>query len=268
MIIGSSPLAQIRRRGAREESAIALELAAAITRAGNLIRREQASGVAEGSQNVDQVYRDVLTQLAKERIEPDKNQTFEAVSDALISLSQRTKTFAEFGLTPITRVEPLIELLASMDRSRQELARHILGLYIESQNTRLNSLQDTQELISKFVSNIQRYFGPEKRITFSLRDGLRIRDPGSTYLQPEQLSSGERHLLLLLCNALIARRSTSLFLIDEPELSLNASWQRHLVRSLLEITSGANVQFIMATHSIQIISQYEQYLARLRRGSK
>jgi energy-coupling factor transporter ATP-binding protein EcfA2 len=259
-------LAMLQHSRGREESILALELSDAITRASNQIRREQFSGVTAGSQNVDQVYRDVLTQLAKKSIDPEKNQTLAVVSKALTDLARRTKTFTEFGLAPAARVDPLIDLLKSMDdASRQELAIHILTPYIESQNKRLDSLQETQELISRFVSNIQRYFSPDKRVTFTISDGLQIREARAEYLNPEQLSSGERQLLLLLCSALLARRSTSLFLIDEPELSLNASWQRHLVRSLLEITSGANVQFIMATHSIQIISQYEQYLARLGR---
>ena len=52
-------------------------------------------------------------------------------------------------------------------------------------------------------------------------------------------------------------------MIDEPEISLNVKWQRELIQSLLEITEGANVQFIFASHSIELISQHLNRVVKL-----
>ena len=48
----------------------------------------------------------------------------------------------------------------------------------------------------------------------------------------------------------------TIFLIDEPELSLHVDWQRILFRKLME--QGSSNQFIVATHSPFIYSQYPQ----------
>ena len=49
--------------------------------------------------------------------------------------------------------------------------------------------------------------------------------------------------------------NTTIF-IDEPELSLHVDWQRILFRMLM--SQGSTNQFIIATHSPFIYSQYPQ----------
>jgi ABC-type glutathione transport system ATPase component len=95
------------------------------------------------------------------------------------------------------------------------------------------------------------------------RGGLQIQLESGETLGPEQLSSGECHIILLLTNALLARDGSKLFLIDEPELSLNVKWQRQVIRSLLACTEGSGVQFVIATHSIELLSGYRDNVERL-----
>jgi predicted ATP-binding protein involved in virulence len=45
----------------------------------------------------------------------------------------------------------------------------------------------------------------------------------------------------------------SLILIDEPELSLHILWQQEFLRDLEEIIKIAGLDFLIATHSPQII---------------
>ena len=52
-------------------------------------------------------------------------------------------------------------------------------------------------------------------------------------------------------------------MIDEPEISLNIKWQRIIINSLLDITNEANIQFIFASHSLEIISQHRNRVAKL-----
>jgi predicted ATP-dependent endonuclease of OLD family len=75
-------------------------------------------------------------------------------------------------------------------------------------------------------------------------------------------------LFLLLCNTLLARKHASLFLIDEPELSLNIKWQRKLVQAILDNTEGTSVQFLMATHSMELISQHNDNVVTLKNTSR
>jgi predicted ATP-dependent endonuclease of OLD family len=69
---------------------------------------------------------------------------------------------------------------------------------------------------------------------------------------------------MLFCNTLPARETTCIFMIDEPEISLNVKWQRKLIQSLIELTKDKQVQFIFATHSIELLSQYRENVARLK----
>jgi predicted ATPase len=70
-------------------------------------------------------------------------------------------------------------------------------------------------------------------------------------LTPQMLSSGEKQLLILLSEVLLQRQTPSVFIADEPELSLHVTWQEKLVRSLRQLNSHA--QIIAATHSPDIV---------------
>lgn len=52
-------------------------------------------------------------------------------------------------------------------------------------------------------------------------------------------------------------------MIDEPEISLNIKWQRQLIQSLLDITDGATIQFIFASHSIELLSQHKDRVIKV-----
>ena len=66
------------------------------------------------------------------------------------------------------------------------------------------------------------------------------------------LSSGEKQLVLMLIE--IARRVVpgSVILIDEPEISLHPTWQRGLFAALDKIIEQYDAQVILATHSLEI----------------
>jgi energy-coupling factor transporter ATP-binding protein EcfA2 len=70
-------------------------------------------------------------------------------------------------------------------------------------------------------------------------------------LTPQMLSSGEKQLLILLSEVLLQRQSPSIFIADEPELSLHVTWQEKLVSSLRKLNQHA--QIIVATHSPDIV---------------
>lgn len=69
-----------------------------------------------------------------------------------------------------------------------------------------------------------------------------------------QLSSGEKQLIILLTEALLQKQAPTIFLADEPELSLHISWQRKILPSLNEL--NPNAQIIVATHSPEIVGKW------------
>ena len=97
-----------------------------------------------------------------------------------------------------------------------------------------------------------------KQLHLSRAKGLEIRDTDGAYLSLDKLSSGEQHQLILLFDMLFHTSPGSLVLIDEPELSLHMTWQELFLPELMEIAALNNLDFVVATHSPDIIGRYVQ----------
>jgi len=78
---------------------------------------------------------------------------------------------------------------------------------------------------------------------------------------PSELSSGEKQIYILFCEAALQRRNPVLYLLDEPELSLHISWQERLVESLRML--NPNAQIIAATHSPDVIADFTDLVHNL-----
>jgi predicted ATP-binding protein involved in virulence len=91
--------------------------------------------------------------------------------------------------------------------------------------------------------------------TFSIdkKTGFRIFTHGKEVLSPTALSSGEQHELVLMYQLLFKIKKGSLILIDEPELSLHVSWQQTFLKDLSRLARLTEIEFLLATHSPQII---------------
>lgn len=79
----------------------------------------------------------------------------------------------------------------------------------------------------------------------------------SNQLETNNLSSGEIQLIVIIIHLVFCEyeKDQSIFVIDEPELSLHLSWQEKFVNAIREASPGT--QFILATHSPAIISSLE-----------
>jgi predicted ATP-binding protein involved in virulence len=68
----------------------------------------------------------------------------------------------------------------------------------------------------------------------------------------EQLSDGEKQLYARVIALMLLEPRNSIILIDEPEIALHPAWQQKIMQIYAQI--GKNNQFIVATHSPQILS--------------
>lgn len=73
-------------------------------------------------------------------------------------------------------------------------------------------------------------------------------------LSLNQLSSGEKQLIIILGEALLQENKPCTYFADEPELSLHVIWQESLVKNLKMM--NPNAQIVFATHSPDIVSIY------------
>lgn len=84
-------------------------------------------------------------------------------------------------------------------------------------------------------------------------------------LLPEELSSGERHLLLQVYELLFVAPQESLVLLDEPELSMHMYWQINYASLIAKIAEVRELQVVVATHSTRIFNQIWEHSADLYR---
>ena len=133
-----------------------------------------------------------------------------------------------------------------------ESNRNVLSVYIEDVRKKLSVLDELTNKIDLLVKIINSRF-LYKQLSISKKDGFMFRTSEGKDISPIKLSSGEQQELVLLYELLFKVTPNSLILIDEPELSLHILWQQEFLRDLEEIIKIAGLDFLIATHSPQII---------------
>lgn len=109
--------------------------------------------------------------------------------------------------------------------------------------------------LDTFYSIINNYGFAKKELELSPYFGIRFRadDEMSSLLLYDQLSSGEKHILLMNYDILIEVPDDSLVLIDEPELSFHLEWQGLFLSNLERLINvRKGLQFIICTHSPEL----------------
>lgn len=221
------------------------------------------SGSKQGEADANSIYAEIVRRLASVSSGPPKVErtNIRKLIATLQEQAIRSEEFAKFGLPFALNIT---ELIKSLSTARKDLATifKIVGPFVDTIRAKLDALQELQDSISGFVATLNSFF-KDKTAGFDLRTGVTIRANDGIDLPPADLSSGEKQLLLLFCNTLITEDEETIYLIDEPEISLNIKWQRHLIRSLLDSTKRRKVQFIFATHSFELFAPHEQFVVQL-----
>ncbi|MFE0346197.1 AAA family ATPase [Streptomyces griseoluteus] len=269
--IGTLHAARKRRPEPQEEgpndtkSALGKELDSAMKRFHAQMQQWAYAGSQTGSRDTNKIYLDILRRVANRDVqEDDEAPNTGELLERLNKVATRTQLYSEFDLMPALRSQPFVNILKHISPQRAAVAEEVIFPYLEAQEARLDALEETERMIRTFVEQANGFL-KTKRLFFDMSVGIRVASLGSdgARLSPFQLSSGERQILLLLTNTTLARQNTRLFLIDEPELSLNVKWQRKLMSALLACTEGSGMQFVVATHSIEVITENRESLARL-----
>jgi len=134
-----------------------------------------------------------------------------------------------------------------------------LGYKIQSQSFQLykedkikeseqkeRSIQDFFDIIDSF------FLKTNKRIQFTENKNIFFQN-GINQLKTNQLSSGEKQLLIILFQVFLQEQKPYILLLDEPEISLHLKWQFKLIETIRTI--NPNCQLIIATHSPGIFAE-------------
>ena len=107
----------------------------------------------------------------------------------------------------------------------------------------MNSLLDGKEIKISMDENLHNIF--------------KIITKANDEIQVHHLSSGEKNLLLIFFHFLFEMKDNTLFMIDEPELSLHIDWQYSLINNFQKYSN--NNQIIVVTHSPDIMQNHREY---------
>lgn len=149
----------------------------------------------------------------------------------------------------------------------EETERKVLSLYLHDVNKKLSVFDELQNKIQVFLEIIAGKLRT-KRFSVNRTEGFYIESlhrPGERLL-PTQLSSGEQHQIVLFYELIFKSEKNSFFLVDEPEISLHIDWQRSFLGEIHKISSLGDRNFLIATHSPQIIGSYRELAIALEEG--
>jgi predicted ATP-binding protein involved in virulence len=157
--------------------------------------------------------------------------------------------------------------IALPQQAFEDTERRVLSLYLQDVNTKLAVFDDLQRKIETFLDVINgkfktKKFSVNRESGFSFYTGISKKNS----LSPTQLSSGEQHQIVLFYELIFKASENSFFLIDEPEISLHVDWQRMFLDDIHKIAQLGDRQFLIATHSPQIIGNYRHLAVALNEG--
>lgn len=155
---------------------------------------------------------------------------------------------------------------SSVERLQNEIIRYVDKQVYEQGKTSFEAYNNIQTLIENIFPNFNlqiRFKGinRDKKLIFTNLSGDEFGIDG--------LSGGERQILSKIFPLFTDDMKGHVILFDEPEESLHPSWQNRLVPILRKCAKDNDCQFIIATHSPQIISAARKEEIRiLKRNDK
>lgn len=187
------------------------------------------------------------------------------IGDDEIRQKYQQQTDRRNSLSDIAVLDPFGDLpLPQRDLERWE--RRVLWQWLEDSDRKLATFQwllDRATLMKQLVN--ARFTAKELRIDAD--KGFRFVTDRGQELAPHQLSSGEQHEIVLLYDLLFNVQPTSIVLVDEPEISLHIGWQQEFLNDIKRVADLADLQFIIATHSPQIVNRWSERMVPLRPGT-
>lgn len=236
-----------------------ISLKQALSTASRWVNRRAVRSANRGAENVHLVYERIIGQLATdyndEELQVERSEIDNLIS-SIDDIERDALAFSKYELTSELEMARFRRALSSEIDQANAISARLITPYVESLSSRLEAIRPVYDVLNNFVTVINSFL-TRKKINYTLSQGFFITDELNDALEPSELSSGEQQLLLIFSYVLAARDHPSVFIIDEPEISLNVKWQRKMVNSLLQVAAGSQIQFILASHSIELLTQHE-----------
>ena len=249
-------------RGLEQRAQLLLQQS--ILRSERWLQSEAVRGASQGESSVNALYAEILKNISSLPLTSDLagKPKINALLKRMANLEIRSREFARYGLIPEFHGKDIVQVIKQAPKTHVEIVTTVVTPYVESVERKLDAMEHLQKRVDTLVSLLNSFYSG-KALSYDVHVGFTLSTTDGRRLQPEMLSSGERHLLLLFCNTVQALDKPSIFVIDEPEISLNIKWQRRLLSALLECSEEQPVQYFLASHSLELLAQYRNNAIRL-----
>lgn len=149
-----------------------------------------------------------------------------------------------FKLSEVSRITSIIDKAEKTEEAKKEARRPI--------ETFLNT-------VNRFIANGVY----DKEICIDDDGVVHLKTNGNKAIDIQNMSSGEKQIVTFFAYLIFGLENTnqSIFIVDEPELSLHLNWQRQFVDSIIDVNN--NVQLIFATHAPEMIGRHRDSAVKL-----
>ncbi len=125
---------------------------------------------------------------------------------------------------------------------------------IQDWNKVVENKKEIYEPRNNFLNIVNKMMEP-KKFSIDENNEILIKTMDGNPIGINNLSSGEKQLLIFLGEALLQENQPHIYIADEPELSLHITWQELLIKNLRALNPKAYILF--ATHSPDIVGPYQ-----------
>jgi ABC-type lipoprotein export system ATPase subunit len=195
------------------------------------------------------------------------NSTMEFKENEFVNMIEDIKEKKEKYFNKYKRVFMRSQLLEKIERLITEESIYLNEQIYKFLELYLRNIEKKNEIISQYITpftNLEKIINSllqGKEIKLSMDENLhnifKIITYGKDEIQVQHLSSGEKNLLLIFFHFLFEMKKNTLFMIDEPELSLHIDWQYSLIENFQEYSNDN--QIFVVTHSPDIMQNHREY---------
>ena len=245
-----------------------LSLEPAIERLIDWIRTKTISSSKTGEKNSQVIFTELIRNIFK-ATEGDKVLKTKAdILSEIEYIETNINPYIKYGLLDTFDSQTL---KGTIKEAKTEDQLHYLITittpYLDSIKAKLKALERLKDTLDLFVDSVNNYFS-HKSLSFNLNSGFNLQQKiNGEEISFSYLSSGEKQLMLLFINTITSTEEATIFVIDEPEISLNIKWQRNLIGTLLKFSIEKNIQYIISTHSLELLSSNLDQVTQLEDAS-
>lgn len=156
-------------------------------------------------------------------------------------------------------LESIESHISNLDNESEEI-NIFLDLYLRNINEKNDAIEKFITPFINFENIVNSLFqGKELNIsvTGNIRGIFKITSEAKEDIEIQYLSSGEKNLLLIFYHYMLEMGDKTIFMIDEPELSLHIDWQANII-NYFDQHSRKN-QVLVVTHSPDILQNHRKY---------